>query len=119
LTSIARSSVEQNLRGGHHRRAVDVPAQDRVRELRDHIRVSAALVNTLDATHVEAIADPAPPWIGDDPNQYATPLAAPLPATMRAQHAKTRVAASSVGDALGGPRSMCRVREPTRTGHRV
>jgi hypothetical protein len=51
LTSIASSSVGRNLRGGHHRLAVDVPAQHRVRELLDHIRVSAALVNTLDAMH--------------------------------------------------------------------
>jgi len=86
LTSIASSSVGRNPRGGHHRLAVDVPAQHRVRELLDHIRVSAALVNTLDAIHVEAIADPAPPWIGDDPNQHVTPLTAPLPASMRVQH---------------------------------
>jgi hypothetical protein len=60
LTSVASWSVEQKLRGGHHRLAVDVREQDRVRELFDHTRVSAALVNTLDAIHVEAIADPGP-----------------------------------------------------------
>jgi endonuclease/exonuclease/phosphatase family metal-dependent hydrolase len=37
-------------------------------ELIDHILVSAALVNPLDAIQVEAITDPALPSIGTDPN---------------------------------------------------
>jgi endonuclease/exonuclease/phosphatase family metal-dependent hydrolase len=48
------------------------------RELIDHILVSAALVNPLDAVQVEAITDPALPSIGADPTSAATP---PAPTT--------------------------------------